>query len=127
MGRLIAVLLFLFSGTYAMGQDTTALPTVTKSLSANRIIRKFPVVNGAYFDSGQLALYKSQSVGALLAQQSTAFIRNYGINGLTTLSIRGASSAQTAVRWNGVPIQNGATGICDLSLFPVAMIDNLLL
>jgi iron complex outermembrane receptor protein len=70
-------------------------------------------------DSVTLQQYKLQSLSNLLTQQVPVFIKSYGFNGLATLNFRGASAAQSAVYWNGVPIQNAALGIADVSTLPV--------
>lgn len=67
-------------------------------------------------DPVYLDLYAAQSLSNLLAQQSPVFIKSYGVNSMATLSLRGASAAQSAVLWNGVPILNPALGVADLSL-----------
>lgn len=61
-------------------------------------------------------LYGIQSLGALLAQQSSVFVKSYGINSMATFSVRGASAAQSAVLWNGIPLLNPALGVADISL-----------
>jgi vitamin B12 transporter len=75
-------------------------------------------------DSALLRQYQQQSVATLLSQVSSVFIKSYGFNSLATLSFRGASSAQSAVYWEGVPLMNAATGIADVSLIPVAFSDS---
>lgn len=72
-------------------------------------------------DTATLQQYRMQSVGDLLAQQVPVFIKSYGFNALSTLSFRGASSAQSQVLWNGVPIQNAALGVADVSTLPVML------
>jgi iron complex outermembrane receptor protein len=72
-------------------------------------------------DSVTLQQYQLQSVSDLLAQQTPVFIRSYGMNGLATLNFRGSSAAQSAVLWNGIPIQNAALGIADISTLPVLL------
>ncbi len=74
-------------------------------------------------DSITLEQYKFQSVSNLLAQQTSVFVRSYGFNGLATLNFRGASAAQSQVYWNGVPLQNAALGISDVSLLPVSLLN----
>jgi iron complex outermembrane receptor protein len=64
--------------------------------------------------------YQMQSLANLLTQQVPVFVKSYGFNGLATLNFRGSSSAQSAVYWNGIPIQNAALGIADVSTLPVA-------
>lgn len=87
--------------TYAPGQKITSIDSIT------------------------LRQYQFQSVANLLAQQSPVFIKTYGINGLATLSFRGASAAQSQVYWNGVPLQNAAMGVSDVSLLPVALMNKI--
>ena len=70
-------------------------------------------------DSATLQQYRMQNMANLLSQQEPVFVKSYGFNALSTLSFRGASSAQSQVLWNGVPIQNAALGIADVSTLPV--------
>ncbi len=74
-------------------------------------------------DSLTLQQYKMQSVSNLLSQQLPVFIKSYTFNGLSTLSFRGSSAAQSQVLWNGVPIQNSALGIADISALPVLLLN----
>lgn len=72
-------------------------------------------------DSATLQQYQMQSMANLLAQQSSVFIKSYSFNGLATLNFRGSSAAQSAVLWNGVPLQNAALGMADVSTIPVTL------
>ncbi len=74
-------------------------------------------------DSATLQQYQAQSMASLLAQQTSVFVKSYGFNGLATLNFRGSSSAQSAVYWNGIPIQNAALGIADVSTLPVFLMN----
>lgn len=70
-------------------------------------------------DSTTLQQYQLQNIASLLTQQVPVFVKTYGFNGLATLNFRGSSAAQSTVLWNGVPIQNAALGIADVSTLPV--------
>ncbi|MES2703924.1 MAG: TonB-dependent receptor [Bacteroidota bacterium] len=72
-------------------------------------------------DSATLQQYQLQSLANVLTQQVPVFVKSYGFNGLATLNFRGASSAQSAVYWNGVPIQNAALGVADVSTMPAML------
>lgn len=72
-----------------------------------------------------MQLYNLQSVGTLLSQQLPVFVKSYSFNGLATISFRGASAAQSQVLWNGIPIQNAALGVADVSALPVPMINKI--
>lgn len=75
-------------------------------------------------DSTTRAQYEQQSVATLLAQQLPVFVKSYSFNGLATLNFRGASAAQSQVYWNGIPIQNAALGVADVSALPVLLFKN---
>jgi vitamin B12 transporter len=74
----------------------------------------------APIDSATLQQYRLQNVATLLAQQVPVFVKSYSFNGLATVSFRGASAAQSQVLWNGIPIQNAALGVADVSALPVS-------
>jgi iron complex outermembrane receptor protein len=109
---------------FARGQKTdtlkearvTAKPGTTGDLKISAFSPGQKVI---VIDSLTLQQYRMQSVASLLSQQLPVFIKSYSFNGLSTLSFRGASAAQSQVLWNGVPIQNAALGIADISALPV--------
>lgn len=74
-------------------------------------------------DQQTLRQYEFQDMANLLSQQVPVFIKSYGLNNIATLNFRGASAAQSQVYWNGVPVQNAALGIADVSLLPVALMN----
>lgn len=76
-------------------------------------------------DSISLQQYQLQNLANLLSQQTSVFIKSYGFNELATLNFRGSSAAQSTVLWNGVPLQNPALGIADVSELPVFLINRI--
>jgi len=77
-------------------------------------------------DSLALKRYATQDLGALLQRVSLVNVSsNGGAGALTTASIRGASSNQTLVTWNGLPINSMTTGAADLSTINVAGFNNM--
>ncbi len=83
-----------------------------------------PGQSGFGIDSGLRRRFDLQQLSTLLTMATPVFVRSYGVNSLATLSFRGASSAQSAVLWEGIPLMNAATGIADISLLPVAFSDS---
>lgn len=73
-------------------------------------------------DTTLLRQYSMQSIANLLQQQMPVFVKAYSFNGLATLGFRGASAAQSQVFWNGVPIQNAALGVADISTLPALFV-----
>lgn len=76
-------------------------------------------------DSTSMLLYRQQAVSDLLSRQVPVFIKSYGFNSLATLNFRGSSAAQSQVLWEGVPLQNAALGIADVSLLPISLVDKI--
>lgn len=99
----------------AQGKDTTG--DVRKAFQAGQQTQQIEKV--------YRELYQSQSLANLLSQQTPVFVKSYGINGIATLSFRGASAAQSSVLWNGVPILNPALGVADVSLLSTGLFDNI--
>lgn len=120
---------WLFCRGLALGQvkDTTLqevnIHTQRKVSSDLRIADFAPGQKVQAIDEATLRQYQLQNMSDMLAQQVPVFIKSYGINGLATLSFRGASAAQSQVVWNGVPIQNAALGVTDISTLPVLMVN----
>jgi len=65
------------------------------------------------------------SVAVALEQSGMLFIKSYGIGSLATPTFRGGAAGQTAILWNGLPIQSPMLGLTDLSLLPTIGFDNL--
>lgn len=76
-------------------------------------------------DSNTLAQYQSSSLQQVLQLHSNVFVKNYGIGAFSTISIRGSSAAQTAVLWQGIPINNAMTGITDFSTVSAALFEDI--
>mgnify|MGYP002474209328 CR=1 FL=1 len=97
-------------------------------VSAGRIQKssdiKSTLNTGQYSDSfatRTLKQYRHLSIATLLSQQSPVFIKSYGINSMATLSFRGASAAQSMVLWKGIPLNNPALGVSDISLIQTGL------
>jgi iron complex outermembrane receptor protein len=76
-------------------------------------------------DSAIQSFYQNRSLAQLIAEQSSVFVKTYGVNGMATLSFRGASAAQSAVLWNGVPLSNPSLGMADISLLHTGLFDDI--
>ncbi|MBK9014950.1 MAG: TonB-dependent receptor plug domain-containing protein [Saprospiraceae bacterium] len=66
-----------------------------------------------------------QSVADFLQNQTGIYLKSYGSGSLATTSIRGASSSQTAVLWNGFQVQSPMLGLLDWSLLPASFSDEI--
>ena len=66
-------------------------------------------------DSTALAIRQGASLATLLSEQSSVFLRSYSPGGVSTLSVRGTSSSQSAALWNGINLTQPNMGMTDLS------------
>lgn len=115
---LLGCCLWLSFALHAQPKKDT-LQTVT--VSSNRNATPFSSIQK--IDAPQLGNFRHQDMSSLLLFHSNVFVKNYGPGSLSTFSIRGSSAAQTQVLWNGININNSATGLSDLSTLPVAFFD----
>ncbi len=123
---LLTALLLIVLNSDAVAQSTsdTVLQEVKvsgryKTSGDTRINDFSPGQKLVIIDSATMRQYQLQNIANLLAQQVPVFVKSYGFNGLATLNFRGSSAAQSQVLWNGVPIQNAALGLADVSALPV--------
>jgi len=124
----VIFLLFLISNTKAQRVDTLHEVKIhgrhNQKISNDARINEFsPGQKIKAIDSITKQQYQYRSLSSLLSEQSPVFVRSYGFNSLATLNFRGSSAAQSEVLWNGVPIQNAALGIADVSVLPVLLMD----
>ena len=78
------------------------------------------------FSATELAAYAGRSLGQLLSRATPLNVRSYGSGGgVATISLRGVSSSQVLVSWNGFPINSVTAGSSDFSLLPVNGFDKI--
>ncbi|MBK7692229.1 MAG: TonB-dependent receptor [Bacteroidetes bacterium] len=99
----------------------------TDTLQAVLIVNKKTEIHGGvqHIDSTSLQQFQSTSLQQVLQLHSNVFVKNYGIGSLSTISMRGSSAAQTAVLWQGIPMNNAMTGITDFSTVSVSLFDDI--
>lgn len=76
-------------------------------------------------DSSLLVFKTGKSAGELLSENTSLYIFNYGRGALSTASFRGAAVSHTQVSWNGLAINSPMSGIVDLSLIPLFVVDKI--
>jgi len=81
--------------------------------------------NYTHLNSKALQHYRSRNLAEVLQLESTLFVKNYGPNGISTLSGRGGGASHTAVLWEGFNIQSPMLGQADISLLPASFVDQI--
>ena len=114
---LTAYVFFLQVNGRALGLDSVKLLDQVKVVGVK--LQQFSA--GTKFkllDSLTAIQYQAGSLADILGNEGGLYIKSYGPGSLSTSSFRGGSSEQTAVIWNGVPLNNPMYGLIDLSIVP---------
>ncbi|NNE33845.1 MAG: TonB-dependent receptor [Rhodothermales bacterium] len=129
MFRLFCVLLLLASARVlpAFGQSIPpdsvyVLPAITvedlrSPLSANDAAAYVTRLSASMLDESGV-----RTVGEALERHGAVFVRRYGTNGSSGVTLRGTGPGQTAVLLDGLPLESPQLGQVDLSLLPVAFL-----
>ena len=124
--KLLIVLLVLSLSVSANDDLRDSVKIKEVEISASRLLSFSVTEKVQQIDSLVMARYASQDLGALLQKVSLLNISsNGGAGSLSTAGIRGASSNQTAVTWNGLPVNSLTTGSADLSTIGVGGFDDI--
>ncbi|MDD2964187.1 MAG: TonB-dependent receptor plug domain-containing protein [Bacteroidales bacterium] len=70
-----------------------------------------------------ISRFQTQPLSNLLSRNSSIQINQYGPGGLSTVSLRGSGSSQTAILWNGFNLQSPMNGGMSLSQIPLHFVD----
>lgn len=121
--RFLVGYLFFFFSAIAVANNPDSIRHIQLeqvSIIQNRFNNFQEGLKVVHFDSAQLNMFNSSDLGNLIASTSTIKIKKYGTNGaISTLAMRGGSASQSAVIWNGFPLNSLTTAEADLSLVPL--------
>lgn len=123
MKQILASFLFLFITCFAFAQidmDTVWLKNAAVNANKSELLIATHFADSLYYKNGF-----TWSAADWLQKQNLLYAKNYGANGIQTAGIRGLGAAQTAVLWNGVPINNAMLGVADLSLIKGFFVDEM--
>jgi vitamin B12 transporter len=76
-------------------------------------------------DSTKLVTQQFGCIKQHLAANANVFIKNYGTNNLSTISVRGSSASQVATIWNGFNLNMLSQSQIDMNLIPSFLIDKI--
>lgn len=114
------ILLFIYISSQADGlfaqKDSLILQEII--IDGTSLRYSEPGSYNASQDSIIKKAFSTLPISDLLSNQSGVYIKSYGYGGLATSSLRGAGASQTAVVWNGIPLQSPMLGLIDLSRLP---------
>ncbi len=120
---LIFILLLFFSFEVCAQSDSSSILIGEVSV-ISRVEQLNSGNNIQKIDSLVLQNYQSESLAVLLSQNAGISIKQYGISGQSSLSLRGGNSYHTAVIWNGFNLQDALNGGFNFTLAPALIADN---
>lgn len=107
----------------AQEADTMYLSEVEVHSSIEKYTRGMQVTRA---DSIQRHQYAGHSLGDLLQESTSIYLRQYGGEGqVSTISFRGTTPNHTRVNWNGVDINSQTLGLTDFSSIPVFLFSDI--
>lgn len=111
MKKVFAIGLFLLGAVVSMAQERRySLAEVTVKGIKTRPYKSFHFLLDTLRPKSPF-----QRLSESLSEVSGVQVRNYGLGQLASFSIRGTSSAHTAIIWKGIPIQNPMLGMTDIA------------
>ncbi|MBX2893433.1 MAG: TonB-dependent receptor [Saprospiraceae bacterium] len=113
------------NGLHAQADTLLALPS--PEITAQHLRRQPAGAQSTTLDSTCLALHQTENVADALWKKSGMYVKSYGLGSLATTSARGGSAGQTAIVWNGLPLQSPMLGQLDFSLLPLVFVDEMTL
>lgn len=99
-------------------EDTVKIPQVTVRAVADSKSQAIEI------DSAQIDNPVNANLGELIQQNSSAFVKSYGIGSTATVSFRGAASSHSQLLWNGITLNSSTNGVVDFALFPTELFHN---
>ncbi|GEM_PF-6994449 len=124
--RLLIVFMLVFSVSLLADEEVRDSVYVEEvEITASRLSHFSSTESTYMVDSLSISRYGTQDLGSLLQKVSLINVQsNGGAGALSTARIRGASSNQTLVTWNGLPVNSLTTGSADLSTISVGGFDD---
>ncbi len=120
-----ALSISLFVSSYSFSQtinDTIHIKEVT--INGQQTGSEVKVINNE-INSTVLGRYRQKNLADVISENSVIFIKNYGLGGSATISLRGTGASHTILTWNDININSPMPGQADLSLIPSCFVDNI--
>ena len=125
--KLLFIWIVLFIGLEAYAQETDSIILLKQmEVKAFRILDKQTTTRSTQqIEKISLITYSTNTLNDLLSKNTNITINQYGVSGLSSVSMRGGNANHTAVLWNGFNLQDPSNGAFNLSLSSVNMIDQI--
>ncbi|MCF6241586.1 MAG: TonB-dependent receptor plug domain-containing protein [Bacteroidales bacterium] len=121
---LIIISLFVYPLVLFAQTDSTSI-LIGEVQVVSRVEQLNSANNVQKMDSLILQNYNSENLAVLLSKNAHVSIKQYGISGQSTLSVRGGNASHTAVIWNGFNLQDVLNGGFNFTLAPALIADEI--
>ena len=111
------------TGSVGSADTTVALPEIQINATRYRFEATDIPARVHTLDRSALEAAAARNLSEALDRTSSVHLRRYG-TGLATASIRGASSSQSLILLDGMPLTDPQLGQVDLSLVPAALLES---
>jgi|WetSurMetagenome_2_1015567.scaffolds.fasta_scaffold03172_6 outer membrane cobalamin receptor len=93
-------------------------------ISRNKVNNNLSGYKNISIDSAILKNYSQGTLAEMISENSTIFIKSYGMGGVATPSFRGTGASHTQLAWNDININSPMLGQSDFSIIPAGLIDD---
>ena len=121
-GEWIVFTLFVFSFFQIQAQVADSVE-LNKMVVVAKKAYKVPALQSKQLEPEVLTSSSTQSIGEVLKNNSTVFIKDYGPSNIQTPTFRGMSASHTKIYVNGLDISPGSLGQSDLNILPAFLFD----
>jgi iron complex outermembrane receptor protein len=125
MIRCVFIVFLLFQIEIAISQNDSSSTVLGEVIIESELNKQSSKINTQNIDSLVINSYSNNNISRLLQEQTNITIKSYGVNGLSTVSMRGGNANHTAVLWNGFNLQDPLNGAYNFALSPVGIIDEI--
>ncbi len=121
--KLTFLVFVLFLHFSVLAQSIDSLNTLDNVEVVDTRAKKFSTgLKVDVLDVSLLKSFQGYSISDVLSSASNVNIKTYGPGGLSSISIRGGNSNNTAVLWNGINLQSPMNGGLNLSTLPMDLL-----
>ncbi len=124
--QVLLMIFFFVAQTLFAQQDSSLLRPVTIATKFRMDISHIGTIPQV-INRKQLFLYQAQTLSNVLSAETGAYIKNYGLMGTSSISLRGMATQHTLVLWNGFPLESMTSGGSDLNLLNAGLTERIVI
>jgi len=119
--------LLLLLGAEALAQESDSVIMLHQvEVTSSRILEKQSQTRATQtIEKVELIRYSTATLNELLSNNTNITINQYGVSGISSVSMRGGNANHTAILWNGFNLQDPLNGEFNLALSTISIIDEI--